>query len=217
MKKILVVVDLQNDFVTGPLGNDDTRLAAKNAVDLVGTGWFDKIVFTRDTHGSDYLSTLEGRKLPVEHCVKGTEGWEIIPEFKLFPKVLPDVDREPVQTWYCGIPFPDGKSPECHIVDKCTFGSLVAPRNQFMNLLGAIKVMTFDDDAFDLDDYREPFEIHFCGVCTSICVLSNMVLCRASYPNTRIVLHRLATGDVDEESKQAAFKVLENIQCDLED
>jgi len=217
MRKILVVVDLQNDFVTGPLGNDDTRRAAKNSVDLVSTGWFDKIIFTRDTHGSDYLSTLEGRKLPVEHCVKGTKGWEIIDDFELHHSELPEGQKELLQTWRLGIDVENDVVPACCVIDKCTFGSIVTHRSQYANLLGAIKVMTFDDDAFDLDDYSEPFEIHFCGVCTSICVLSNMCLCRASYPNTRIVLHKLATGDVDEESKQAAFKVLENIQCDLED
>ena len=79
MKKLLIVVDMQNDFITGALGSAD-------AVSIIPTvraeiekrgaqGW--EIAYTRDTHAQDYLSTQEGKRLPVEHCVKGTHGWEI--------------------------------------------------------------------------------------------------------------------------------------------
>lgn len=80
MQKILIVVDMQNDFVSGALG---TREAAEivpyvtgRIVDAGRRG--EKLYFTKDTHGEDYLNTQEGSNLPVPHCIGGTEGWEII-------------------------------------------------------------------------------------------------------------------------------------------
>ena len=76
----LIVVDMQNDFVSGALGTPEAReivpCVAARVADGVSRG--EKLMFTRDTHEADYLSTQEGRKLPVPHCVRGTEGWEII-------------------------------------------------------------------------------------------------------------------------------------------
>lgn len=81
MKKYLVVVDMQNDFVTGCLGSKEAQAIVPEMVDYVKN--FDgTVVFTQDTHSEDYMNTQEGAKLPVPHCIKGTEGWEIIPELK---------------------------------------------------------------------------------------------------------------------------------------
>ena len=82
MKKLLVVVDMQNDFVSGSLGSE----AAKNAV-----GEVKRLIarerargadaaFTLDTHGEDYADTQEGRLLPVRHCMRNTAGWNVVPE-----------------------------------------------------------------------------------------------------------------------------------------
>lgn len=78
MKKILIVIDMQNDFVTGVLGSEAAQTATKNIADHIKD--YDMVVFTRDTHDDDYLNTLEGKYLPVQHCVKNTEGWDIVPE-----------------------------------------------------------------------------------------------------------------------------------------
>lgn len=79
MNKILVVVDMQNDFTYGALRNEDAIAIIPEVVAHVNA--FDgEIIFTRDTHGEDYMQTQEGRKLPVPHCIKGSEGWEIVPE-----------------------------------------------------------------------------------------------------------------------------------------
>ncbi len=74
------MVDMQNDFVYGPLGNDECRSAVKEVVDVISNGGYDLIIATMDTHHEDYLSTREGINLPVEHCIEGTEGWELVPE-----------------------------------------------------------------------------------------------------------------------------------------
>ena len=85
MDKILVVVDMQNDFVTGVLGTKEAVDITANVVDKVQN--FDgEVVFTRDTHSEDYMETQEGKNLPVKHCVKGTPGWEIIPELEPYVK-----------------------------------------------------------------------------------------------------------------------------------
>lgn len=86
MRKLLIVVDMQNDFVTGALRNEEAIAMVPNAVEKVraakeaGT----ELIFTRDTHFEDYMETEEGKNLPVPHCLKGTEGWEIIDALKEF-------------------------------------------------------------------------------------------------------------------------------------
>lgn len=75
--KILLVIDLQNDFIDGPLGNKECIEACKNTIDIIKNENFDKIYLTQDTHQEDYLLTQEGKKLPVIHCIENTKGWEI--------------------------------------------------------------------------------------------------------------------------------------------
>ena len=95
----LIVVDMQNDFITGSLGSGLAEAIVPYVVEKVKS--FDgKVIFTRDTHFADYMHTQEGKKLPVEHCVKGTDGWEICNELK------PYVNE---------------------VVDKITFGSIDLP------------------------------------------------------------------------------------------
>lgn len=79
MKKTLIVVDMQNDFIDMALGTPEAVgivPAVKAKIDEYVKN-SDEIIFTRDTHGEDYLETQEGEKLPVKHCIKGTKGWEI--------------------------------------------------------------------------------------------------------------------------------------------
>ena len=77
--KLLIVVDMQNDFIDGALGTAEAvqivPYVKKKIMEFDG-----KVLFTRDTHGEDYLSTQEGKHLPVPHCIKGTDGWQIRPE-----------------------------------------------------------------------------------------------------------------------------------------
>lgn len=79
MKKTLIVVDMQNDFIDMALGTAEAVAivpAVKAKIEsYVNRG--DEIIFTRDTHEENYLDTPEGKKLPVKHCIRGTKGWEI--------------------------------------------------------------------------------------------------------------------------------------------
>ena len=97
--KYLIVVDMQNDFISGSLGSDMAKAIVENVVDKVKS--FDgKIIFTRDTHADCYLDTMEGKNLPVVHCVKDTDGWQICPEL---------------------LPYAE------NVIDKVTFGSVDLP------------------------------------------------------------------------------------------
>lgn len=99
MKNTLLVIDMQNDFIDGALGTKEAQaivpaVRAKIA-ERLSQGW--EVIFTRDTHSEDYLSTAEGKKLTVVHCIKDTHGWQIA----------------------------DGVYVEgCKIIDKPTFGYL---------------------------------------------------------------------------------------------
>lgn len=95
MQDILIVVDMQKDFVDGSLGTAEAvaivpavaaRLAAAEEAG-------ETVIFTRDTHEADYLNTQEGKNLPVEHCIRGSEGWQIIPELRLFTQGKTVLDK----------------------------------------------------------------------------------------------------------------------------
>ena len=79
MKKTLIVVDMQNDFIDGSLGTKEAEAIVENVKRKIAeyqqAG--DEIIFTRDTHQDNYLDTNEGKHLPVVHCVEGTQGWKI--------------------------------------------------------------------------------------------------------------------------------------------
>ena len=81
MQNILLVIDMQNDFIDGALGTPE-------AVDIVPKvrekirNFDGTVLFTRDTHGENYMETQEGKNLPVPHCIRGTEGWQIRPELE---------------------------------------------------------------------------------------------------------------------------------------
>lgn len=81
--KILVVIDMQKDFTTGVLGNPETAAAAAPAAEKIRTFRANEpdglIIATLDTHGEDYMQTQEGRNLPVPHCIKDTDGWQLDP------------------------------------------------------------------------------------------------------------------------------------------
>lgn len=91
MQEILVVVDMQNDFVTGPLGTPEARTILPKVAEKV-KNFPGRVLFTRDTHEENYLESREGRALPVPHCIRGTRGWEICPELETLRKEEP-VDK----------------------------------------------------------------------------------------------------------------------------
>lgn len=89
--KFLIVVDMQVDFTTGSLGSPHAAAIIPHLVEKVKD--FDgKVIFTRDTHAQNYLQTQEGTKLPVVHCIKDTDGWQICEELRPFADTV--IDKE---------------------------------------------------------------------------------------------------------------------------
>ena len=80
MKKLLIVIDMQNDFIDGSLGTPEAEAIVEAVKDKIRSYPPQDIFATMDTHGPAYLSTQEGRNLPVEHCIKETDGWRIRPD-----------------------------------------------------------------------------------------------------------------------------------------
>ena len=93
MKDILIVIDMQKDFISGALANKDAE-GIVHALREKIRGFSGRVIFTRDTHGENYLSTMEGKNLPVPHCIAGTAGHEIEPALLLAAKENPNVTVE---------------------------------------------------------------------------------------------------------------------------
>lgn len=113
MKRVLIVVDMQNDFITGSLANKGAQIIVPNVVNKVKqaieSDEYERIFFTMDTHYDGYLNTEEGKNLPIEHCMDGTWGREIIDELQ---------------------PYLDNK--KVTIYEKDTFGSIDLAHRMFL-------------------------------------------------------------------------------------
>ena len=101
MSKVLVIVDMQNDFIDGSLGTPEAQAMLPRLVEKIeNEPDTTRYIFTKDTHHEDYMMTPEGKKLPIPHCIKGTHGWEI-------PECLTEL--------FANSPF---------VIEKPTFGSV---------------------------------------------------------------------------------------------
>ncbi len=173
MKKILVVVDMQNDFVDGSLGSKQAEAIVPAAAKKIKS--FDGDIFvTLDTHFENYLETAEGKKLPVEHCIKGTSGWELNEKIK---SALAD--------------------KEFTTVEKNTFGSTELPK--------LVKKAAGKGE----------LSIELIGLCTDICVVSNTLLLKASFPEAEICVDSSCCAGVTPEKHEAALETMRSCQIDI--
>lgn len=92
--KYLIVVDMQKDFVTGVLGTKEAQQILPAVAEKV-QGFEGQVIFTRDTHQSDYMETQEGKYLPVPHCIQGSDGWQLMDELEKFRRAqnIPVYDK----------------------------------------------------------------------------------------------------------------------------
>lgn len=187
--KVLVIVDMQKDFIDGSLGTPEAQAIVPNVVDKLRAhkNTNTVVLFTKDTHHANYLLTSEGEKLPVEHCIEGTEGWaidrEIHNEFKTGGYAT-----------YSAGDIVNGR------ITKPTFGSY--------DLIDAL---------CDIDTETEEgiSEIEFCGVCTDICVISNVLMAKAAFWNTPITVDASCCAGVTPEKHAAALEVMKSCQIDV--
>ena len=163
--KYLIVVDMQNDFIDGALGTAEA-VSIVPYVKSVIENFDGKVIFTRDTHFENYMETQEGKNLPVPHCIKGTDGWQIRAELDALRKT--------------------------EAIDKVTFGSkdLV----QILKNEGDIESITF------------------VGLCTDICVISNVMIVKAFYPEIPLIVDAKACAGVTPESHTNALNAMKMCQ-----
>lgn len=185
MKKVLIVVDMQNDFIDGALGTQEAQAIVshvKNKIDAYRTIGYD-IVFTRDTHQENYLNTMEGKILPVKHCIENTDGWEISKELDT--------------------------SIATSIIDKPNFGYVnwVSYLSDFNELEGENSWLPLVEEC--------PECIELVGLCTDICVVSNALILKAIYPETDITVDASCCAGVTPESHKAALTTMKMCQINV--
>ena len=164
--KILIVVDMQNDFIDGALGTPEAVSIVPNVIKKIKeyekSG--DVIIYTKDTHFDNYFDTREGENLPVKHCIKGTPGHDI-------PS---DILRG-----------------HTDVIEKLTFGSV--------DLVKKLSELDFD-------------EIELVGLCTDICVVSNALLIKASFPEKEISVDSSCCAGVTPDTHNAALATMKMCQ-----
>ena len=173
MKHILIVVDIQKDFVDGALGTAEAVGIIPAACRKI-EGFEGEIFVTFDTHFENYMQTAEGGKLPVPHCIKGTDGWKLDSSIA---KAL------------------EGR--EYTSVEKLTFGSVELPE--------LIKKSVRNED----------FDITLIGLCTDICVVSNALILKASFPEKEIYVDAACCAGVTPESHNAALSTMKMCQINV--
>ena len=166
--KLLIVVDMQNDFIDGALGSKEAVAIVPYVKQTIEE--FDgKVIFTRDTHFDDYMDTQEGKNLPVPHCVQNTHGWEIHPQLEALRKT--------------------------DAIDKITFGS--------KDLISVI------------EQEKDVESITFLGLCTDICVASNALILKATFPEATVSVDPLACAGVTPASHDAALTTMRMCQVEV--
>lgn len=190
--KVLAVIDMQNDFINGALGSAEAEAIVPNAVKKI-RDFEGLVVLTRDTHGENYLQTQEGRNLPVPHCIKDSNGWQINSEIMeaaqaqaaAQSEVFEDENGEAVMEM----------EYEPVIFDKPTFGSTA---------LGQALAMGAQEDPVE--------SVEIIGLCTDICVISNAMLIKACLPETEIIIDASCCAGVTPESHAQALGAMKACQ-----
>ena len=191
--KVLIVVDMQKDFVDGSLSTKEAQaivpMVAETIEQMADPNTV--VIFTKDTHYENYMNTLEGKNLPVPHCIKGTAGHSIVDEvFNAYINVIgtyadayevyPITDINPIK------------------VDKPTFGSV-----ELQNIL------------FDINDRIGIEEITLMGLCTGICVMSNAILAKATLPEVPVNVIEDCCACVTPESHKTAIEAMKLCQINI--
>ena len=167
--KLLIVVDMQNDFIDGALGTPEALAIVPHVKERIES--FDgKVIFTRDTHLENYMDTQEGKNLPVPHCIKNTDGWQIRAELDAL------------------------RTTEA--LDKVTFGS-----KDLVRLIG---------------EEKDVESITFLGLCTDICVISNVLLTKAFFPEIPLIVDAKGCAGVTPQSHRNALDAMKMCQVRVE-
>ena len=189
--KVLIVVDMQVDFTTGALGTKEAQAIVPLVTETIKQ-MADKntvCIFTKDTHERNYMDTLEGKNLPVPHCIAGTIGHGIVDE--VFCAYNCNEFRDPWEVYPLACTNPLR-------IEKPTFGSI-----ELQNVLAA------------MHENEEIEEITLMGIDTSICVLSNAILCKATLPEVPINVVADCCSSVTPEAHKRALESMKLCQINI--
>ena len=184
-RQVLVIIDCQNDFITGALRNEEAIKKVPNIINKINERKWDFICLTRDTHGEEYMNTSEGKKLPIPHCLYGTGGWNI--EENVMRAVI------------------DSKIPYI-IYNKNTFGLYSIADNLEFELDDKTDIDVMDDDL-----YVEVvgFCTDICVVSNAIILKSNWS------DWAEIVVDSNCCAGTTPERHEAALEVMKSCQIDV--
>ena len=179
MRKILIVIDMQNDFIDAALGTKEAVAIVDAVKEKIRSYPAADVIATMDTHGENYMDTMEGSKLPIPHCIKGTEGHAVV-------EGLIDLAKE--------------KSDKVTCFEKITFGSTGLAEYFAKNVA--------------VEEYGKNVQIDFVGVCTGICVISNVMLTKAVCPEATIRVIAKGCACVTPDSHKTALDAM--AMCHIE-
>lgn len=179
-RRALIIVDMQVDFTTGALANPEAVKIIPKIIKKIKSKKYDQVIETKDFHLHNYLETLEGKHLPIKHCIAGTDGYN----------THPDIFNELTKPYMVH---------KFKTIEKNTFGW--ADWKEY----------------FDGEDPESevPEEIELCGTCTDICVVSNALIIKASYPNVEVFVDKEACAGTTIENHEAALKVMKSCQINI--
>lgn len=168
---LLIVVDMQNDFINGSLGTKEAQAivpAVKARIlEAMEDRW--QVIFTKDTHSIDYLKTQEGKNLPIKHCLRGSDGWQLHPELQ-----------------------------------DLSIGSSIFEKGSFGSLELAEYVSSLNPDAIEV-----------IGLCTDICVVSNVALLKAYCPEVPMSVRASCCAGVTPEAHEHALATMKSLQVEI--
>jgi len=205
-KKILVVVDMQNDFINGALGTKEAEGIVDNVCKKIEEFEGD-IIVTMDTHDERFYSeSLEGKKLPVPHCLINHDKMTVSEGHKINEQIM-NALRKKVFTerndFVAPVTLdsqPNKLRQNVYFLRKPTFGSPALP--------------TIIYNSLDTH-YEDVSEIEVCGLCTDICVVSNALILRAQFSNTPIKVDSSCCAGTTPENHEAALKVMKSCQIEV--
>ena len=205
--KILVVVDMQNDFIGGALGTPEAVEIVPAVVKKIKE--FDGlVVLTRDTHQENYMQTQEGSNLPVPHCIEGTDGWQINVEVM----EAADQQAEILSESYADDDDAVMVTIDPSIFNKPTFGCVELGEA----LLRANLAEPDAENGIDADDTENIIEsIEVIGLCTDICVISNAMLLKAFLPEVPVIVDAACCAGVTPESHIRALGAMQACQIEV--
>ena len=183
--RVLIVVDMQNDFIDGALGTPEAAAIVDAVAERIANSRDELILFTQDTHQKDYLETAEGKKLPVVHCVQDTDGWKI--------------NRGVFDAWQANF-----ETVRATDTDTMTDNTFLKPVFGSTDLVDYLKSRSDEID-----------EIEIVGVCTDICVVSNALMIKNTLPDVPIRVNAALCAGVTPQSHQEALNTMQMCHIDI--